>query len=779
MTHASTIAATGVARKLVALRAAAFGALCLLFAACPNSSPSSTPAVMLTFSQSRVCLEPGETGKVMVAQNRFSSTLSRPAPLRTAEPLPASDLDLTIDQLEAFGRSALTITVAADARPGRHDVAFSRIDGPDVILPVIVAPTDSTPRMGPATTIAAGESHTLAIATDGAVWAWGRNEFGQLGDGTLIDRIVPIRVEGLPLPAIAIAAGDEHSLVLLQDNTIWGFGSTDSFRLRTIGNNIDAQPVPIQVSASNAFAAEIAAGSGHGLLRDDQGAVLAWGANQSGQTSNLQVNENTAVSGLPLAASQVTAAYDVSYAVLTDNMLWAWGNGSFGQLGPSANGVQALARPVLTVANVTQVAAGLRHTLVLSGSTVQAFGDNAFSQLGDGSLSAQTGQPAIVPRLISPRQIAAGRFHSLALQANQQVQQWGLSSSGQAGPPVAPANDPRDFQLLPERVTNLPSASAIDAGGRHSLALTTASDSIYGWGSSTFGQLGDGTIARSRDAAAPVYGTGSGGAERHVLAVLSRGRGTIRAEVAGLPLATSVDASRGVAFAVAQSQMVTLTALPDEGRVFLNWGAQASGTSATILVSMDRSRACIARFGTLPRAEFETTLLPSTVRAVAELDADLDGCIEEWQWDVDNDGSIDGTGREFAYDRPESASELRLVVTDNDGLTASSVQQVEGLGGGSGGSGGSGGGPNAAFFFLPEEPFALFPVTFRGGQSSSPLGPISSWQWDFTNDGSLDASGEEVQFSYPSAGVYTVRLVVTDQNGQTDEATQSVTVLEG
>ena len=764
-----------------ALRAIAATVSCALFAACPSPSSNQTPAQTLVFSQPSLYIEPGESAKVLIASNLFfSPSLANAEQPGTAQPLPESPLTLSLEQPELMGRSVLNVTVAADARPGRHEVRFSLRDQPDLIYRIIVVPTDATPRMAAVASIAAGELHSLALKSDGTVWAWGRNAFGQLGDGTLIDRTVPVQVVALPLPAIAIAAGSEHSLAILQDNTLWGWGNTGSFRLRTMGSEVDAQPLPVQVSEPNLFAAEATAGDRHTMLRNGGGGVVAWGSYSNGQTTASSLGNLTPVSGLPFAARQIEAAYDVSYAVLADGMLWAWGDGSFGQLGPAATGPQAFARPVQTVDDVDEVRAGLRHTLVLSNGTVRAFGDNLYSQLGDGSLMAQTLQPVIVPRLLSVQRVAAGRNHSLALQANQRVLHWGLSVNGQAGVPVAPPNQTRNYQLLPEVVTGLPGVSAIDAGSRHSLAVTTTSQSIYAWGNSTFGQLGDGTVATSRPVAVPVYGSGGTNAERHALTLLARGRGTVSAAASGNPIVAQGDASTGLAYGVSQGAVVTLLAEPDAGSAFLGWGGQASGRSSTVQVTMNRSRACLARFGTLPVAEFEAIQFVSSVLVRAEVDADIDGCIVLWEWDVGNDGSIDATGPEYEFVRPEEATEVRLRVTDNDGLTAASVQTVTGSGAGSGNQGGGGSnGLVADFYVLPEQPLAQFPTTFGGFVSSSPNGPLSNWQWDFTNDGTFDASGGEVTHTYNDPGTYSVRLVITDQQGQTAATTRELVVIEG
>jgi len=75
--------------------------------------------------------------------------------------------------------------------------------------------------------VAAGYEHTLALASDGSVWTWGNNDYGQLGDGTNVDRNIPVKVHGLT-SVIAIAAGHFHSLALKNDGSVWVWGASSN-----------------------------------------------------------------------------------------------------------------------------------------------------------------------------------------------------------------------------------------------------------------------------------------------------------------------------------------------------------------------------------------------------------------------------------------------------------------------------------------------------------------------------------------------------------------------
>src|SRR2546430_2391508 len=74
------------------------------------------------------------------------------------------------------------------------------------------------------TVIAAGHEHSLAVKSDGTVWAWGLNLAGQLGDGGGVQRPAPVRVPNLT-DGTAVAGGSLHSLALKSDGTVWAWGS--------------------------------------------------------------------------------------------------------------------------------------------------------------------------------------------------------------------------------------------------------------------------------------------------------------------------------------------------------------------------------------------------------------------------------------------------------------------------------------------------------------------------------------------------------------------------
>ena len=229
----------------------------------------------------------------------------------------------------------------------------------------------------PATAIAAGGFHGLALLVDGTVVAWGFNDFGQLN--------VPTSAT----PAKAISAGFYYSLALKADGRVVGWGD--------IGQVVPALASP---------AIAIAAGSQHSLALKADGTVVAWGSNQYGQL-------NVSASAMP--ATAIAAGSDHNLALKADGTVVAWGRNIYGQLAVPASAMPA-----------TAVAAGSGQSLALKANgTVVAWGDNVYGKTN-------------VPASAMPATaISAGSDHSLALKADGRVVGWGYNNKGQLTVPAS------------------------------------------------------------------------------------------------------------------------------------------------------------------------------------------------------------------------------------------------------------------------------------------------------------------------------------------------------
>jgi alpha-tubulin suppressor-like RCC1 family protein len=259
--------------------------------------------------------------------------------------------------------------------------------------------------------VAAGVSgHSLALKSDGTVWAWGIHNYGAIGNGPtpdptpcaqFIDCVrVPVQAVGLT-DVVAIAAGAAHSLALKRDGTVWAWGLNNAGQLGSTtpprcsisrSGLIPCSYVPIQVPGLSGVIS-LAGGGNHSLALRSDSTVWAWGSNDYGQLGDGTLTQRTTpgpVSGL--SGIKAIAAGDFhNLALKADRTLVAWGSNQFGQLSaqsPMCTFVSCskLPIPVAGLSGITAIAAGSNHSITLgSDGIVRTWGDNSSGQLGTGS----------------------------------------------------------------------------------------------------------------------------------------------------------------------------------------------------------------------------------------------------------------------------------------------------------------------------------------------------------------------------------------------------------
>lgn len=286
------------------------------------------------------------------------------------------------------------------------------------------------PNLRGVTAVAAGYMHSLALTSTGDVWAWGSNGWGQLGSGTTESRATPLKVEGLP-PIAAIAAGAYHSLALSRTGKVWAWGYNNSGQ---IGNGTTAtQLVPVELAAPTGVTA-IGAGVYHSLAVTEDGSLWVWGENGSyqlgdgGTTDRLSPVKLTSISGV----RQVAGGLYHTLALKTDGSVWSWGRNSNGQLGlGSSVSYSSVPARVSGISNAIGVVAGAEHSIALQGPAgISVWGRNWLGALGDGT-TVHKYVPNLLYFLNQVFGAAAGLEHTLLLSGSPPC--W-LSCSAQASP---------------------------------------------------------------------------------------------------------------------------------------------------------------------------------------------------------------------------------------------------------------------------------------------------------------------------------------------------------
>ena len=277
-------------------------------------------------------------------------------------------------------------------------------------------PFETTPTK-PAFAIQDGAvANGLSNTVSGTVLAWGDNVDGQLGNGTFTTSNTPVEVSGLT-GVTAIAAGgafNHHSLALKSDGTVWAWGANSAGQL---GNgSFTGSNTPVQTSGISGVTA-IAGGVSHSLALKSDGTVWAWGYNGGGELGNGTYTDNNTpveVNGL----SGVTAIAGGGFhglALKSDGTVWAWGYNVSGQLGNGTNTTSNTPVQVSGLSGVAAIAGGGIHSLALnSDGTGWAWGYNLDGELGNGTYT-DSNTPVEVSGLSGVTVIAGGGFHSLAL----------------------------------------------------------------------------------------------------------------------------------------------------------------------------------------------------------------------------------------------------------------------------------------------------------------------------------------------------------------------------
>jgi len=326
-------------------------------------------------------------------------------------------------------------------------------------------------------TIAVGHHHALAFKA-GYVWSWGANTHGQLGSdpNSVSYDLIPQALETLPEDIVALAAGGGHSLALDGSGIVWAWGRNQEGQLGdgTVTNQFEPVKVnPFLPADANVAMTAISAGEYYSLALDQHGDIWVWGDNSNNQ---LGFESDTGIVTTPVRMTEsidpnilaITAGWEHSLAIVGTD-LYGWGRGTEGQLNASHPENQVLPLLIPEPNRVQVVAAGGFHSLALDANgIVWAWGENTAGQLGDGSFESPNSP---VMSVFDPdteiTEVLAGARHSLAVDVNQRIWAWGDNQKGQLGNGAVD-----DVNTIPMQVA-LDDVSEVVAGHTSNLALDT------------------------------------------------------------------------------------------------------------------------------------------------------------------------------------------------------------------------------------------------------------------------------------------------------------------
>jgi alpha-tubulin suppressor-like RCC1 family protein len=231
--------------------------------------------------------------------------------------------------------------------------------------------------------IAAGFDHTLAIKTDGTLWAWGNNNVGQLGDGTTILKNVPIQIDTSTNWQNIEAAIGQHSLAIKTNGTLWAWGNNNVSQLGD--GTITNRSSPIQIGMDTDWQ-NIAAGFYHSVAKKNNGVYYGWGNNSYGELgdgTNISRNVPTPIYD---GVQAIDAGWNHTIGLQANGSIWSCGQNNIGQLGDGTNINRNVITYVGTLNDYQIISAGAFHTFAINlDGLLSATGVNDAGNLGDGT----------------------------------------------------------------------------------------------------------------------------------------------------------------------------------------------------------------------------------------------------------------------------------------------------------------------------------------------------------------------------------------------------------
>ena len=341
--------------------------------------------------------------------------------------------------------------------------------------------------MSSATSIAAGGMSSVALKSDGTVWAWGNNSWGQLAADITTDKASAQQISGLA-GVTAVGAGWVQTVVLKNDQTVWAWGG--NFAGQVGDGTTTSRSMPVAVSGLTGITS-LSIGGHHCLARKNDGTVWAWGGNWNGQLGiNSTASQSTPVQVSAFTNSTTMAGGENHTLAVITGAVWACGWNSRGQLGDGTTTDRSTPVQVAGLSGtITGVSAGSQHSLALrSDGTVWAWGANDKGQLGNGTFD-DSHSPVQVIGLSGITAISAGYNFNIALKNDGTVWAWGENTDSQLGDGNI-AN-----RMVPVKVSGLTGVTAIDTGdSQHCLAIK-ADGTVWAWGANGSGQVGNGIIS--------------------------------------------------------------------------------------------------------------------------------------------------------------------------------------------------------------------------------------------------------------------------------------------
>jgi alpha-tubulin suppressor-like RCC1 family protein len=322
--------------------------------------------------------------------------------------------------------------------------------------------------------IAAGHTHTVALKSDGSLWAWGRNHFGKLGDGTTEHRNVPVKIME---DVVYISASNWSSMAIKADGSLWAWGSNAQGQLGDGTHENRKTPVYVMSGVT----AVSASGGSHSMAIKEDGSLWTWGwqdFSQLGDENSREEDGVTIVQNIPTKIMYdvvaISAGDVCSMAIQADGSLWEWCH-------LLSDIEEDQATPIKMMGDVVSVSTSWSHVMVIkTDGSLWAWGRNGEGELGNG---------VPVENVVNMEAVSIDGLYVKGIVDGEH--RYGSILGGLFLP---------DGQVTPVKIMD--DVVAVSAGGVLALGMASSftmairSDgSLWMWGSNGRGQLGIGTVS--------------------------------------------------------------------------------------------------------------------------------------------------------------------------------------------------------------------------------------------------------------------------------------------
>ena len=365
--------------------------------------------------------------------------------------------------------------------------------------------------------VSCGISTVFGTKSDGTLWAWGGNYFGQIGDNTIVHRSSPVQVVGFATTWSSVSGGAAHAAAIKKDGTLWLWGCNTQGQLGD--DTVTHRSSPVQIVGGGATWSQVSCGEYHTAAIKTDGTLWCWGANSLGGVNRGCLGDNSVIhrsSPVQTAAfgtnwKQVSCSAYHTSAIKLDGTWWNWGDNSNGNLGD--NTITFRSSPVQTTAygySWIACSAGTSHTMAIKADySLWGTGFNNYGSLGTNETNSKS-SPVQVIGTGNWYSVSAGQHATLGLRygdfgpyspvpvpsytpqpiptSNGYMFTWGNNTLGQLGDNTS-THKSSAVQVAASSI-NWKQASA---GNSFSVAIKT-DGTLWTWGQNASGQLGDNTI---------------------------------------------------------------------------------------------------------------------------------------------------------------------------------------------------------------------------------------------------------------------------------------------